>query len=56
VAFAAPKNLSETFIEQPITLTALRTGHQQTAVIGFNGGHGSENLRLTGLGATAGVA
>src|ERR1700693_3818696 len=48
VAFAEPKNLSETFIEQPITLTALRTGQQQTAVIGFNGGHGSEDLTLTG--------
>src|SRR5580704_6351821 len=48
VALATAEGLPEPFVDQPITLTALRAGQQQTAVIGFNGGHGEENSNSTG--------
>ena len=39
VTFAAAEDLPEPFVDQAITLAALRAGQQQAAVIGFNGGH-----------------
>jgi hypothetical protein len=39
VTLAATEGLPEAFVDQPITLTALRAGQQKAAAIGFNGGH-----------------
>jgi hypothetical protein len=39
VALAAAENLAEPLVDQPIALTALGAGQQQSALIGFNGGH-----------------
>jgi hypothetical protein len=44
VTLAAAEALPEPFLDQAITLAALRAGQQQAAVIGFNGGHGLVNF------------
>jgi hypothetical protein len=44
VTLAAAEVLPEPFVDQAITLAALRAGQQQAAVIGFNGGHGLVNF------------
>jgi hypothetical protein len=46
VTLAAAEDLPEPFVDQAITLAALRAGQQQAAVIGFNGGHGLVNSTL----------
>jgi hypothetical protein len=48
VTLAATEGLPKAFVDQPIALTALLAGQQKAAVIGFNGGHGLENLSLLG--------
>jgi hypothetical protein len=44
VALAATEGLPEPIVEQSIALTAMWAGQQQTALIGFNGGHGMGGL------------
>jgi hypothetical protein len=44
VALAATEGLPEAIVEQSITLTAMWAGQQQTALIGFKGGHGMRGL------------
>jgi hypothetical protein len=59
-ALAATEGLSQSLVDQPITLTALRAGQQQTAVIEFNDAHDVEKVSRKGelkrAGAVMGVS